>query len=147
MECSCSRCQNLCSNKPGWFTPQQIAPLARKLELSIADLFERYLTIDAVLTSGPNGLAGVYVLAPANSGTKPGAISDPTTHGTCIWYKDGKCEIHELKPTECAAIDHSTSPAEGDLLRASILKQWIPHRKFVQSLYGKKLKLPAAIKE
>jgi hypothetical protein len=32
-------------------------------------------------------------------------------------------------------------------LRASILKQWIPYKKFVQNLYGKKLKAPDVLKK
>jgi hypothetical protein len=39
------------------------------------------------------------------------------------------------------------SPHDSNMLRAAILKQWAPYRKFIQGLYGKKLKPPLAVKE
>ena len=52
MDCSCERCQSLCHSKPGWFTPEQIQIVGRKLNLTIKDLFRKYLTIDPVLIGG-----------------------------------------------------------------------------------------------
>jgi Fe-S-cluster containining protein len=147
MDCSCDRCQSLCHSKPGWFTPQQIELVARKRDVAIEDLFKDYLTIDAVLIAEAGRPTGVYVLAPAIVGAESGSISDPAARGTCVWLRNGKCDIHEMKPAECRATDHSTSARDSDLLRAAILKQWIPYKKFVQNLYGKKLKLPVAVKE
>jgi Fe-S-cluster containining protein len=147
MDCSCDRCQSLCHRKPGWFTPQEIELVARKLNVAIEDLFKDYLTIDAVLIAGADRPTGVYVLAPAIVGRKSATIADPTARGSCVWLKNGKCDIHAVKPAECRATDHSTSGRDSDMLRASILKQWVPYKKFVQNLYGRKLKLPEAVKE
>jgi Fe-S-cluster containining protein len=147
MDCSCDRCQSLCHNKPGWFTPQQIELVARKRDITIEDLFKDYLTIDAVLIAEAGKPTGVYVLAPTIVGAESGSISDPVARGTCVWLRNGKCDIHDVKPAECRVTDHSTSAHDSDVLRASILKQWIPYKKFVQNLYGKKLKLPGAVKE
>lgn len=147
MDCSCDRCQSLCHNKPGWFTPQQIELVARKRDITIGALFKDYLAIDAVLIAQAGRPMGVYVLAPTIVGTESGSISDPAARGTCVWFRNGKCEVHEVKPAECRATDHSTFAHDSDLLRASILKQWIPYKKFVQDLYKKKLKLPLAVKE
>ncbi len=147
MDCSCDRCQSLCHNKPGWFAPQQIELVARKRGVTIENLFKNYLVIDAVLITEAGKPKGAYVLAPAIVGTGSGIIADPAARGTCVWLKDGKCEIHEVKPTECRVTDHSTSPRDNDLLRASILKQWSPYKKLVQDLYGKKLKLPVAVRK
>ena len=146
MDCSCDRCQNLCRTKPGWFTPEQIAPLARKLGLSIEALFRRYLTIDAVLLGTREKRTAIYVLAPAMIGKSQGAISDPRAKGQCVWFQDGKCGIHVLKPRECAIMDHATAPAAGDMARAAIARQWQPQKKFVQDLYGGKLKAPEVLK-
>jgi Fe-S-cluster containining protein len=147
MDCSCDRCQSLCHSKPGWFTPQEIELVARKLNVAIEDLFKDYLTIDAVLIAEADRPTGVYVLAPAIVGRKSATIAEPTARGSCVWLKNGKCDIHAVKPAECRATDHSTSGRDSDMLRASILKQWIPYKKFVQNLYGKKLKLPIAVKD
>jgi Fe-S-cluster containining protein len=147
MDCSCERCQNFCRQKPGWFTPEQIEPLARKLKLSIAELFQKHLTVDAVLMEEAGQKKAIYVLAPAISERKAGAISNPIEKGTCNWFKDGRCKIHDAKPRECSLVDHTTPPQDGNLRRASILKSWVSHKKFIQELYGKKLKPPDALKK
>ena len=74
-------------------------------------------------------------------------ISDPTTRGACIWFKDGLCEIHGVKPLECRSVDHLTTRHDSNLRRASLLKRWVPYKEFVQDLYGKKLKLPYALRD
>lgn len=147
MDCACDRCQNLCRQKPGWFTPDQVAPLARKLNLSIGELFQRFLRIDAVLVAERSQKRAIFVLAPAMAGKKSGAVADPGDRGMCVWFVDGRCGIHEMKPRECGLVDHRTTPAEGDLLRAGMLKQWASAKGFVQDLYGKKLKAPEALKQ
>ena len=147
MDCSCDRCQNLCRTKPGWFSPEQIAPLARKLGSSVEALFKKYLTIDVALLGTAEKRTAIFVLAPGMVDKPSGAVSDPRTKGACVWFKDGKCAVHELKPRECAAIDHTTTPAAGDTMRAAILQQWRPHKRFLQDLYGKKLKAPEVLKE
>jgi|SRR5579862_4870139 len=147
MDCACDRCQNFCRQKPGWFTPDQIAPLARRLNLSIGELYRRFLRIDAVLIAERGQMKAAFVLAPAMIDKRPGAIADPADHGACVWLTDGRCGIHEMKPRECRLVDHATTPADGDRLRSAILKQWVPAKGFVQEFYGKKLKAPDALKE
>ncbi len=127
--------------------PEQIAPLARRLGITIDELFHKYLTIDAVLIEEQKQMKAVYVLAPAIVGQRPGTVSDPTARGTCLWFTGGACQIHEAKPRECQFVDHTTTPQSSDLLRASILREWVSHKPFVQQLYGKKLKAPEALKK
>jgi Fe-S-cluster containining protein len=146
VDCACERCQNFCRVKPGWFAPDQLAPLARRLGLTIEELFRRYLTIDAVLVSEGSATVALYALAPAMVGRSAGAISDPAEKGACVWLEGGRCAIHELKPRECSLVDHSTTPEASNLMRAAILREWRQRRKFVQDLYGKKLKPPSALK-
>lgn len=127
--------------------PEQIAPVAQKLGLTVAELFKKYLTIDAVLHGEQGRTTGIYVFAPAIVGEGSGSVSNPTARGTCVWFIDGKCAIHDLKPRECAMVDHSTAGQDIDMLRASMVKEWKTHRKIVQQLYGRKLKPPNALKE
>jgi Fe-S-cluster containining protein len=146
MDCSCERCQHFCHNKPGWFTPDQIRPLADRLGMAIDELFRRYLTIDTVLLGDRSGTKAIYVLAPAINGRNNGSMSQPTDHGTCIWFKDGGCGIHPAKPLECRLADHTTTRDSSNTLRASILAKWVSQKQIVQDLYRKKLKPPQALK-
>ena len=117
------------------------------MNVTVAQLFQDYLTIDAVLVGNKTNTAGIYVLAPALVGSKAGSISEPTKKGTCVWFEAGRCKIHDVKPLECQAVDHATAPQDADLVRVGILKKWKANKKFVQDLYGKKLKLPTVLKQ
>lgn len=146
MDCSCERCQDFCRNKPGWFTPDQIRPLAESLGLTIEALFKRYLTIETVLLADSKNAKAVYVLAPAIDRRNNGSLAQLTDRGTCIWFKDGNCAIHTTKPLECRLADHTTTRDGSNMLRASILSKWISQRQIVQNLYKKKLKPPETLK-
>ncbi len=76
----------------------------------------------------------------------PGVIADPKAKGTCVWLQGGKCSIHALKPRECAIVDHTTSPQTSNMLRAAIVKQWLPLTGLVQQLYGAAIAVPEALK-
>lgn len=147
MDCSCDMCQGLCRNKPGWFLPQQIEAVARRQNTTVAALFKSHLTIDSVLVRDNGKPTSIYVLAPAIKGRQAGAVSDPAARGECVWLRDGRCEIHDIKPVECRETDHAMAPQDSNMLRAAILKQWVPYRQLIQTLYGKKLKPHPAIKE
>ncbi|HYM03785.1 MAG TPA: hypothetical protein VET85_12620 [Stellaceae bacterium] len=146
MDCTCDRCQKFCRTKPGWFAPAQIAPLAAALGLTVEGLFRRYLTIDTVLVGDGDEPSAIYVLAPAMAESGAGELADPTAKGTCVWFKDGRCAIHTVKPTECALQDHTTTPQVSNLRRAAIAKQWQPVGALVQDLYGKPLAPPEALR-
>jgi len=45
-ECDCKHCQNACTNKPGWFLPEDINKVTEFLQISEKELFTKYLLID-----------------------------------------------------------------------------------------------------
>lgn len=133
-ECDCTGCRSACEYKPGWFTPDQIAPLAKALKLSVKQLFKKHLQVDWWVDS-PN----VFVLSPRLKSEEGGTIFDSDPKGACHWYKDGKCMIHALgKPAECQQLGHGNdgrliNPNHGktaDAWRAT------KHQKMVRDLYG-----------
>jgi Fe-S-cluster containining protein len=112
--CSCQGCQGACEHKPGWFKPDEIAPLAAALGISEQELFDKHLMVDWWGADSDTDYNDVFVLSPAIVNGIPGEefASDP--RGTCRWFVDGKCAIHDQgKPFECAAYHHSDEPKAG----------------------------------
>src|SRR5690348_1894124 len=102
-DCSCPKCSQECEYKPGWFHPDQVAPLAEKLNLTVQQLFERHLSVDWWAGDDMTGGRDVFVLSPRLAGQAGGDMFPSDRRGTCHWYRQGKCEIHHQgKPAECA---------------------------------------------
>ena len=147
-ECSCKVCRGLCLKTPGWFLPQEIPLLAKYLELTIKETFEKYLIAD--IKGGWE--CNVYVLTPVKNFEgidkdeegmlhfieeirdknkkmgwdcdRPGAwtsVKYVWIGAPCIFFKDSKCEVHSVKPFECSVTNHDLTP---DKIRTLIAKEW-----------------------
>jgi len=134
-ECSCKECKSACSNKPGWFSPAQIKPLAKKLGLTVQELFKQHLQIDWWDRYPKN----VFVLSPRQTRGTGGTMFPANPKGECHWFKNGKCSIHELgKPIECQLLGHSEAePKISNHERA--MKTWDNPKaqQMIRDLYGK----------
>ena len=119
--CQCESCRGACENKPGWFAPKQIAPLARKLGLSQQQLFDRHLSVDWF--EDPDG--DVFILSPKLKGKKGGEMCGGDPRGTCAWFMNGKCAIHEKgKPLECARLGHGPDGKMLSIKNEKIADMW-----------------------
>jgi Fe-S-cluster containining protein len=105
--------------------PNQIAPLANHLGMSVAELFGRKLAVG--VTQLPDG-SRVHGVMPhkLRDGKKPGSVwsltelADP---GRCIFYDRGRCTIYAYRPFECARMMHDR-PGEAFKLRRRIVPRW-----------------------
>ena len=107
-ECKCGNCRGACRSKPGWFHPDQIAPLAAMLGMTEKDLFDQHLSVD--WWDDPNG--DTFVLSPRLSSESGGAMFPGNPEGRCHWLtEDGLCAIHDtgFKPAECQALTCQSS--------------------------------------
>ena len=108
--CSCIKCKELCTMAPGWFkNPEEVKETAKFLNMSVKEFFNNYLMVgvwhrwkftNKDKTKGES--EDVNFLAPSTVTRTPGRVSMFMYKDTCIFYKKGKCEIHEVKPFECA---------------------------------------------
>lgn len=83
--CDCPKCRALCEREPGWFMPEEIPSAAEFCGLTEEAFRERYLESherDGVTMGSPKRAIG----------------------GQCIFFKDGKCRIHSVKPFECRKV-------------------------------------------
>jgi len=128
-ECQCIDCRSACMNKPGWFAPGEAEKAAAHQNLSLKEFFDKYLVVDWWEDS-PN----VFVLAPTTTTVDPGGMMSARPNGQCVFFKDGKCDIHEVKPMECRKYEHARNE-----VHAYVADLWRKkkHHNQIKSLLGK----------
>ena len=103
MECQCPKCKSACNYKPGWFAPGEVEKVAEYKKITLKELFDQYLGVDWWVKY----LNNIFLLAPATTGMTPGEQYPEEPKGRCIFFKKELCEIHPVKPFECAQWDHT----------------------------------------
>jgi Fe-S-cluster containining protein len=99
-ECQCEECKRACTFKPGWFKPGEVEKVAEFLGLSVAQLFETRLMVDW-WNAGVDSEVDIFLLSPAVTSESAGQEFPFNPKGRCTFFKDGLCEIHQVKPYEC----------------------------------------------
>jgi len=149
--CSCRKCIGYCEKTPGWFRPKEISLLAEFLELSVAEVFEKFLIADFWITEPKD----ISVLAPVKDFEYLVSFGHPlmreliTTqrennklvgrdcdkagshaswgyafiHAPCIFLKDDRCTIYPVRPFECAIASHNKIPTIKNV-RELISREW-----------------------
>ena len=117
--CDCEKCQNACKNRPGWFLPEEINSLFAHFKANnISQLLGKdKFAIDWWIDDEEN----ILVLAPNIVGND--SIQYPANpRGQCVFFKGGKCNIHEIKPFECSRYIHT----EKDISKRheEVAKEW-----------------------
>ena len=136
--CNCHACNEACTVKPGWFHPDQIAPLAAAMGISEQELFDKHLLVDWWDNYGDEAI-DVFLLSPDITAEHPGGMFRGDPHGRCRWFVDGKCEIHTLgKPAECAHYIHGMPHDTAQDFRLKLVESWLPHQNRIAKLLGQK---------
>lgn len=136
--CTCEKCAGACSHKPGWFKPDEIAPLASALGLTEQQLFDQHLQVDWWEGDEDSGGEDVFILSPAVVGGTPGDMFDRDPTGRCVWFKRGRCAIHDIgKPFECAAYHHTDEDQPGHHRQAMLAWNKPKHQKQIAKLLGR----------
>jgi|GEM_PF-3045920 len=139
--CDCRQCRAACLNSPGWFTPDQIQPLARHLGLTLEETFAKYLAIG--VTAMPDGNLRHGVMPhKLRDGKKPGSVwtlPELAQPGRCVFFDRGRCTIYPVRPDECARMLHTRLDTSVKL-RHGIVARWTAAAlKPFAKLTGKKL--------
>lgn len=97
---TCSYCREGCTIKPGWFLPGEAEAAASLMGLTLPEFFARFLAVDWWVADYRIG-RDTFVLSPAVRGNDAGTEFPGDPRGTCVFYRDERCQIHEAKPHEC----------------------------------------------
>ena len=148
--CSCESCKQRCQTAPGWFKPGEVEKTAKFLKISLRELFKRYLSVDFWMADGIDIEEDVFVLSPATiDGSQGQVFSADNRYGQCVFFQNGQCVIHAVKPFECKAVDHNTSRQRGQILHEGVAKKWNKkdYQKQIEKLLGEKPEIPEDISD
>lgn len=107
--CSCEKCRAMCEHSVCLPTPAEARSLVRA---GYGEKMRRYEWVDK---SGKT----VVVVAPAMVGCDR---TDKTMGGSCSFYREGLCELHEgMKPLEGRLAHHDRHWLP---IRLAVLKHW-----------------------
>lgn len=133
--CMCEKCKGACSFKPGWFAPGEPEKAAEYLGLNLQEFFDNHIMVDWHDEDEPP----TFVLSPAILGQDPGAEFPANPKGVCVFFKDGLCSIHEVKPKGCRDAfpckmrDHETVIDE----HRKEAMAWKDHQGLIRELLGR----------
>ena len=128
---TCDYCRDGCGIKPGWFLPGEAEKAAELMGMSLGDFFRDYLAVDWW-----EGSPNIFLLSPALVGRPTGEEFPGNPRGTCIFYKDERCQIHAAKPVECRERwCGDRSDASGT--HAEVAMAWKDHQGQITELLGR----------
>ena len=133
MDCNCDTCKNACNYKPGWFSPEEIEKVAKFFDLTVKETFDKYFGID--WWEEGEDLPETFVIAPATEVMPPGGMYPGNPVGKCIFYKDGKCSIHAVKPNECKFYDHTKNYDDCHENKKSVVREWTRNQKLIRQVF------------
>ncbi len=105
-ECKCDKCKSACKQKPGWFKPGEPEKVAEYLGITLKELFDTKLMVDWWESD-----EDVFIIAPAIKDGDIGEEYPANPQGECVFFKDGLCSIHAVKPFECKSYMHTDTDA------------------------------------
>ena len=118
----CLQCGECC-DAPCDIIPQDLPRLLERFQLSLSDFYKRYLI--ALVVKSPRYSGEILMMVPVKVNSQgvrcKKFLADGeylNTRGKCIFLKDNKCSIHDLKPyggrfLQCAKITGSAPIALG----------------------------------
>lgn len=131
---TCNTCRSACTYKPGWLRPGDAERIAGHLHITLTELFETKLAVD--WWEG-NKDKDIFVLAPALVGEDPGEEYPGNPKGTCVFFAEGQCSIHKVKPFECREYVCSDSDALILARKRGITEAWMSNQEQITSLLGR----------
>jgi hypothetical protein len=100
--CTCEKCVRACEKTPGWFAPGEAEKVAEFMKMDFEEFAVLYLIKDHC--DNANAEDAPYVWSPRKSIDGEEKIrlwANQWRRGTCIFLKEFRCSIHEVKPFEC----------------------------------------------
>lgn len=105
-DCQCAKCVDACDHEPGWFGPGE----AENAAIFLGIPFEEFKKTHIIKTSCDNPYLNdaPFVWAPRKPDVDGDSLernqNQKVTHGSCVFFKEGKCQIHPVKPHECRIV-------------------------------------------
>jgi Fe-S-cluster containining protein len=121
-----------CMNNPGWFGPGEIEKTAELLGMEPETLFRKCLVVVTTHVVDVPGKPAIDIFAPAKvdergeplmpTGGRVPAVYE-FMRGACIFYRNGRCDIHAARPIECRRY-FCEQPEELNMSRGELARLW-----------------------
>ena len=133
-ECKCKKCQSACTYKPGWFAPGEAEKVAAFMKMPFQEFFTKYLMVDYWEGYGD---PDAFVLSPAIP-DRNGRMCSVDPRGRCVFFKEGLCSIHAVKPMECRdSLPCDTNSGINDNLHEQVKDLWKAHQEDITRILGR----------
>lgn len=132
-DCQCELCRKACEFKSGWFMPGEAEKAAEFLGVTLKEFFDQHLGVDWFTGDG----GATFLLAPALVDEKSGTEYPGDPRGKCVFFKNGLCSIHAVKPFECRAAQHTDAEDYVQQRHAKIAKAWESNQNQIEELLGR----------
>ena len=126
---TCATCQSGGTRKPGWFLPGEPERAAEFMGLPLEEFFRDYLTVDWW-----DGDPDIFLLSPAIAGEETGTEFPGDPRGECVFYQEGRCQIHPVKPHECR---ETWCGAGSGTIHRDTAAAWNAHQGQIRELLGR----------
>lgn len=133
---TCGRCVAGCGHKPGWFLPGEAEKTAAFMGMTLPEFFSAFLAVDWWEAVPEAGLPEVFVLSPAVTQGVPGQEFPADPRGTCVFFQEGRCRIHPVKPHECRET-WCGDPFAGPMAHHEAMTAWAGHQGQIRELLGR----------
>lgn len=110
--------------------PGEAERAAKYLGMTLTEFFKIYL--------GVNWLEGddnIFLLAPATANMDPGGEYPGNPRGRCVFFENGLCNIHAVKPFECSEYIHGDT--EVSARHRQVAQAWKAHQAQIVELLGR----------
>lgn len=131
-DCNCDICKGACEHKPGWFLPGEAEQVANHLGISLQELFSTKLGVDWWVAEGD-----IFVLAPATLEMEAGTEYPAEPRGQCVFYENGLCSIHPVKPYECRTYFHDENKDTVNKRHKAVAEAWQNKQEQIIQLLGR----------
>ena len=113
--------------------PGEAEKAAKYLNMSLQDFFNQYLGVNWWEADAKTD-NDIFVLAPAIAGMQTGSEYPADPRGECVFFENGLCKIHPVKPFECAQFIHGDQTVSERHWK--VAKAWQEHQSQINSLLG-----------
>ena len=140
--CMCEVCRGGCYRVPGRFLPGEAEKVTEYLGISLGKLFQKYLRVGYTnfFPSLDDFDDNVFLLSPAVVEDPPGQEHPLVPFGTCVFFENGLCKIHPVKPFQCREAFHDDTGGKDTW---KILREaWKDNQKQIEELLGREPKRP-----
>ncbi len=130
ISCECSICKSACKNKPGWFKPDEAEKVAKYLNITMKQFFDKYLSVDWYQEDGKD----YYPLSPVAKINFAGKMWPYNPTGECVFFENGRCKIYIVVPFECREYYHEDTREVCKKRHSKTAKLWGDKEEYLTKL-------------